>query len=111
MFSLAQMHPIIPPWTDLRPFVAELWIILTIVAVLITPFFTRRSNLACAAVAFIGLGIALISLLVVGAGPDVVGPRFSGMLVADHFSMLWKVMLIIFVMGILLMWFATTSVS
>lgn len=111
MTLLAFTHPFIPPWADLRPFAAELWIILTIVAVLITPFFTRRSNLACAAVAFAGLGIALVSLLVVGIGPDVVGPRFSGMLVADHFSMLWKAMLLVFVMGILLMWFATTSSS
>src|SRR5207237_6756932 len=51
--------PFIPGWSGggvgLRPFTAELWLIGTIVAVLLTPFFTRKSNLACAAVGLVGL--------------------------------------------------------
>ena len=44
--------PFIPGWGELRPFAADLWIIVTILAVLLTPFFaSRRSNTACALVA------------------------------------------------------------
>ena len=42
--------PYIPGWDDLRPFVADLWLVAVAVAVLLTPFFTRRSNTACAVV-------------------------------------------------------------
>ncbi|HEY8665693.1 MAG TPA: NADH-quinone oxidoreductase subunit N [Tepidisphaeraceae bacterium] len=105
--------PFIPNWADpsigLRPFVAELWLIATIVAVLLTPFFVKKSNAACAGVALVGLAAALISLMAVGVGPEVVGSKFRGLLVVDHFAVLWKVLLLIFTMGIVLMWFSTTA--
>lgn len=102
--------PFIPRWHDLRPFVADLWIIVTIVAVLVTPFVTRKSNIACALVALAGLTGALLCLLVVGQGADVVaGPHFRGLLVADGFAIFWKALLLVFVMGIILMWLSVSA--
>src|SRR5438270_12388923 len=96
--QLATMHlaqigaPFIPHWPQLRPFVVELWLIATIVAVLITPFFTRKSNIACALVALAGLVAALLSLLIVSQHmADVTGDRFfRGLLVSDAFAIFWK---------------------
>ncbi len=108
--SLAAIgNPYIPGWTDLRPFIAELTLIGTIIAVLLTPFFTRKSNVACALVALVGLATALVSLLVVGpdAGKDI--QAFAPMLVADPISFLWKVLLLLFVIGIVMLWFATSA--
>ena len=62
--------PFIPPWSELKPFVADLWLIATIVAVLITPFFTRKSNVACGLVALAGLAAALLSLVIVGRNSE-----------------------------------------
>src|SRR5436853_212406 len=107
---LAQVGPaFIPHWAQLKPFVAELWLIATIVAVLLTPFFTRKSNIACALVALAGLGAALLSLLVVASHmADIKGVHFVGLLVADEFAVFWKVLLLLFVMGIILMWFSVS---
>ena len=110
--------PFIPHWNEafphsgdgfLKPFVADLWLIVTIVAVLVTPFFTRKSNLACALVALAGLTGALLCLLVVGQGPEVVGVHFRGLLVIDGFAIFWKALLIVFVMGIILMWLSVSA--
>lgn len=103
--------PFIPGWHELRPFVADLWLIATIVAVLLTPFFVARPNVACALVALAGLALGFVAQLVVGVGPDVVGYHFRDLLVADHFAVMWKLLLLLFVMGIVLMWFTTTAQS
>src|SRR5258706_3273315 len=103
--------PFIPPWSELKPFVADLWLIVTIVGVLLTPFFTRKSNIACALVALAGLAAALLSLILVKAGSDVVGTHLRGLLVADGFAILWKAMLLIFVMGVILMWLSVSAWS
>ena len=103
--------PFIPHWPELKPFLADLWIIVTIVAVLLTPFFTRKSNLACALVALAGLTGALLCLLVVGAGAEISGEHLRGLLVADAFAVFWKALLIIFVMGIILMWMSVSASS
>jgi NADH-quinone oxidoreductase subunit N len=103
--------PFIPGWSELRPFAPELWLIGTIIAVLLTPFFTpRKSNGVCALVTLLGLSVALIAAIVgaVSAG-SFTGEHFRGMLVADHMAALWKIMLLIFTMGIVLMWFSTTA--
>lgn len=104
------LKPFIPGWNQLSPFIAECWLIVTLVAVLITPFFARRSNLACAAVALAGLVIALIALITVGV-PASAATAFKGMLVADHFALLWKALLLVFTIGIIVMWFSTTGPS
>src|SRR4051794_19599159 len=101
--------PYIPGWNELRPFVADLWLIVTIVAVLLTPFFVRRSNTACALVALAGLALALVSLIAVGSSAGVLAERFKPMLVTDSVAFLWKVLLLLFTMGVILMWFGTTA--
>src|SRR5439155_11694188 len=103
--------PFIPGWDELRPFVVDLWLILTIVGVLLTPFFTTRSNVACALVALAGVTIAFIAQLIVGTGDGVIGEHFRGLLIADHFAILWKLLLLLFVAGVILMWFTTTASS
>jgi hypothetical protein len=50
--------PYIPGWDELRPFVADLWLVATAVAVLLTPFFARRPNRACGLVTLVGLTLA-----------------------------------------------------
>jgi NADH-quinone oxidoreductase subunit N len=101
--------PFIPGWTELRPFIADLWLIGTIVAILLTPFFVQRSNAACGLVALAGLTLAFIFQLAVGIGPGVAGEHFRGLLVADQFAFLWKLLLILFVSGVILMWFTTVA--
>jgi len=101
--------PLIPDWTQLRPFVAELWLIATIVAVLLTPFFVKRSNSACGLVALLGLLLAFVGVLTVGTGGA--GEHFRGLLVSDPVAVFWKGLLLLFVMGIVLMWFSTTAPS
>jgi NADH-quinone oxidoreductase subunit N len=100
--------PFIPHADQLRPFLAELWLIAAIVGVLLAPFFTRRANLVCGMVALIGVLLALLSLLIVGANPDVIGSHFRGLLVFDRVAFLWQVILLLFVAGIIVMGFATT---
>jgi NADH-quinone oxidoreductase subunit N len=101
--------PFIPGWDQLRPFIADLWLIVTIIGVLLTPFFLERSNAACALVSLAGLALAFVSQVLVGTGEGVVGSYFRDILVIDHFAIMWKLMLLLFVMGIILMWFTTTA--
>ena len=106
---LAISNPVLPNWTDLRPFVAEAWLIAAMVAVLITPFFTRRLNWPCAAIALAGLALAFLSNLLLALSPEPLGQHLAGMLVADQFSLAWKGLLLLFVIGILIMWMTTTA--
>jgi NADH-quinone oxidoreductase subunit N len=101
--------PYIPGWGDLGPFVAECWLIATIVAVLLTPFFTRRSNLATALVSLAGVAVAMVSLLYYGVTADATVQPLRGILVSDHVAVLWKAMLLFFTGGIILMWLSTTA--
>lgn len=102
--------PFIPAWTDLRPFVAELWLIGAMVAVLIAPFFsTRKANLLCPLVTLVGLFLALVSMLIVGTGPEITGEHLRGLLVFDGMAFVWKVMLLLFTGGVVLMWYGTTA--
>lgn len=102
--------PFIPGWSELQPFIAELWLIVAIIGVLLTPFFTRKSNTACAVVSLAGLTLAFVTLLASGS-EGMVGSFMRGMLVSDPLAILWKLMLLLFVAGIIWLWFATTSTS
>lgn len=96
-------RPYIPGRQDLAPFAADCWLVATLVAVLVTPFFARRRNVATFRVAVIGLMVALISLLWVGL-PAAGGSPLHGVLVADPFAMLWKGMLLVFTIGVCFLW-------
>src|SRR2546421_9587836 len=100
-------RPVMPGGSELAPFSPELILIGTIVCVLLTPFFTKRSNAAAALVALAGLILALFSLIF--AKDAGLGERFIPMLINDHYAILWKAMLFIFTIGVILMWFSTTA--
>ena len=91
------------PGYALRPFVTELWLVATIMAVLIVPFFTKKANLATGAVALSGLLFALACLFIIG--PSDPGTHFRGLLVSDHVSVFWKATLLIFTAGVVLIAF------
>jgi len=94
---------------ELRPFVAELILVGTIVAVLLSAFWGKRSNAVAGVVSLGGITLALVGLLVVR--PTEAGEQFRGMLVSDNFAVLWKILLLVFTAGVVLMWFSTTRVS
>jgi NADH-quinone oxidoreductase subunit N len=101
--------PFIPTLDQLRPFAVESWLVVTIVAVLLAPFFTRRANFICGGIALVGVLLALATLIFIGSGDNVVGEHFRGMLLFDPVSFFWKIILLVFVAGVIIMWFATTA--
>ncbi|CAN5351367.1 NADH-quinone oxidoreductase subunit N [soil metagenome] len=107
-------RPFIPGWagagTGLRPFAGEMVLIATVIAVLIAPFFTKRSNVLCAGISIVGLLIALMFEIFVGTGGQS-GEYFRGLLVVDRFAQLWKILLFTFTIGVIVMWFCTTAAS
>jgi NADH-quinone oxidoreductase subunit N len=116
MLVAAIDKPFIPGWDTpglgMRPFAPELVLIGTIVAVLLAPFFSskRASNVLSAAVSIVGLILALAATIFIGNGSHA-GDHFRGLLVVDQFALLWKVMLLLFVIGIIVMWFGTTAMT
>src|SRR3954470_22608810 len=108
LFAAAIGRPYIPGWADLGPFIVEGWLTLTLVGLLLAPFFTRRRNLASFLVALAGLTAALISLLWINVPSTITAP-LRGILIADAFALLWKAMLIVFTIGILFIWRSTTA--
>ncbi|QOV90209.1 NADH-quinone oxidoreductase subunit N [Humisphaera borealis] len=102
-----QLPPYIPAWTDLRPFVADVVLIATAVAVLIVPFFTRKANSATGVVTLAGLVAALVAVGPADGG-SVGGGRFAPMLAADGVAFAWKCILLLFVIGVVVLWFASS---
>lgn len=98
--------PFIPTFRELRPFAPELWLIGGIVAVLLAPLMLRKTNLASAAIALAAMALALLAVLT--AGQDT-GSSFRGMLLVDHVSFYWKTILLLFVIGIVLMWLSSLT--
>lgn len=101
----AIMKPFVPGWAELSPFLAELTLIATVVAVLIVPFFVHDARRACAFTALTGLLLALAALLGTSSLTHDPAHRFAHMLVNDHAAVLFKALLLIFTMGVVLMWF------
>jgi NADH-quinone oxidoreductase subunit N len=107
--------PFVPAWNvpgyALEPFAGQIILILAIAAILLTPFFVpRQSNLPCGFIALLGLVAAFLSLFITHAGPAA-GNEFGGTLVSDSVATFFTGLLYLFVAGVVLMWFATTSVS
>lgn len=96
--------PFIPGPDELRPFAAELWLIVGIISNLLIPFAVRRPNIVCAMLSLGVLLIGCISLLIVGTGADVAGEHFRGFLVFDPVAYFWKLTLLGFVAGVVVMW-------
>lgn len=99
------LPPYIPDWPDLRPFVGDLILIVSALAALLVPFFARKPNAIVGSVSLAGLTLALVALVAVG--PADAG-RFAPMLAADPVAFAWKSILLVFVIGVVLLWFATT---
>ncbi len=106
---LAIGSPFIPSITQLQPFVAELWLIAGVVAVLLAAMSGSRSNAVSGAVALISVLMALAWLLL--SGGDPMGVSFRGMLLSDPMAVYWKVILLLFTAGIIVMWFTTTRAT
>jgi NADH-quinone oxidoreductase subunit N len=96
--------PYLPGAAELRPFAAELWLVGGIVANLIVPFAVRRPNLACGATTLLALAAALASLLLGWGGATAGVDHLRGMLVADHLGATWKLILLPFVAGVVVLW-------
>ncbi len=96
--------PYLPSAADLRPFAAELWLVGGILANLLVPFAVRKPNLACGITTLVAIGLALATLLLgwnaVPAGTE----HLRGMLVADALGGVWKLILLPFVAGVVVLW-------
>jgi NADH-quinone oxidoreductase subunit N len=57
----------------------------------------------------LGLALALLATAWIGAAPEAIGTHFRGMLLFDHVAVMWKGLLLLFTLGIVGLWFATTS--
>ena len=101
--------PLLPPWASVRPFSAELWLIVAIAAVLAIPFFVRRRTAeACAGTAAAGLGAALLSTVAtLGRTPSTL----NGLLSADAVAAGWKGVLFAFVAGVIALQWARSKQS
>jgi len=102
------LPPFIPDWHDLRPFVAESWLIITAIAVLLVPFFVRKPNTAAGTVTLVGLVAALVSLLLIQPIDESSTGRFAPMLATDGVALFWKALLLLFTVGVVLLWFTAS---
>jgi NADH-quinone oxidoreductase subunit N len=93
----------IPTSDDLRPFMAEFFLVGGIAANLLIPFVTRRSNFICAGATLLALLAAVFSLLSMGSGVGA-GPHLRGLLLFDSTAYFWKLILLLFVAGVVVMW-------
>jgi NADH-quinone oxidoreductase subunit N len=106
---LANIQPPYVPGADqLGPFAPELWLIATIIATLLAPFFTSREN-ANRTAAIVALGGVTIAFISVFFTLDANGLFFRGLLVIDSLAIFWKGLLLLFTAGIILMWFGTVG--
>ena len=96
--------PYLPSAADLRPFAAELWLVGGIVANLLVPFAVRKPNLACGIATLTALALALFSLILGWTDAASGVESFRGMLVADGLAGAWKLILLPFVAGVVVLW-------
>ncbi len=101
---MTALSPFIPDSDDLRPFSAEIWLIIGIAANLLLPLAVRRPNRVCAGVTLAVLLMGAGSLLGMGQGARWTGPHLRGLLLFDSTAYLWKLILLLFVAGVVLLW-------
>lgn len=95
-----------PTTTELVFVSPEMTLAATSVAVMLAPFLLRKHvNVVGGAITCIGLLIAL-GFALVTASPH--GAMFSGLVTADSAAMLWKRLLLIFMIGVLGIWSGST---
>ncbi|MEP0844876.1 MAG: NADH-quinone oxidoreductase subunit N [Phycisphaerae bacterium] len=108
---LAVLEPWIPAGDDLRMFLPELALVGTIVAILIVPLATGRSARTSAGIALLG-ALATITLTVRTVAGPLAGAGYAGMspageppmLLADNFSVFFKLFLMGFLALIIGLW-------
>jgi NADH-quinone oxidoreductase subunit N len=101
--------PFIPSAGDLRPFAAEICLVAGIAGNLMTPFLVRKPNLSCAMVTLASLLIGVVFLLSGGTHPEIMGERLRGLLVFDSAAYVWKLTLLLFVAGVVVLWIGNSG--
>ena len=98
----------IPTWAELRLVMPEIWLVITMCAVILVPFIKRTSVVLPVATTFVGLGLALVSALPLLTIRSGLGQHAFGVLAIDPFSQFFKVLLILFTLFILVQWLVTS---
>ncbi len=103
---LAVSAPLVPQGRDFIALEGEIALAAGIVGVLLAPFFSvRRSNLISGAIALVAILVAF--LLTFRTFPEA-GFAFRKLLVLDPAAIFWEQVLLIFMIGVILLWFITT---
>ncbi len=101
----------LPSLTDLYRFSPELAIVGTMCLVLIVPLIMGRSSITAGRISQIGAALALVLTVAVSAGA---GPRgvsglapsaAAGMLILDDVTVFFKILLLLFMIGVITLWF------
>ncbi len=102
------MTPTIPTCNELRAVLPEIWLVLTMCALLIAPFVRRHSGQLLASITIMGLLAALVStagsLAAAASSAGAAQAVFHGTLVVDPFSQFFKVLLLIFTLLVVAQW-------
>lgn len=102
---IAAASTFIPSGRDLLALQSETALVCGVVAMLLAPFFSvKRSNILSALIA---LGVMFVALLLSLRGIES-GPAMRGLLVLDPASVYWEQVLLVFMIGLVLMWFSST---
>ena len=102
--SLPIGAPYVPAIAELRPFAAELCLVGGIVTNLIVPFAVRRPNAACGIATLLALAAAVACLLLGWDGATAGVEHLRGMLTSDALAASWKLVLLPFVAGVVVLW-------
>ncbi len=96
--------PFIPNTADLKPFAAELCVVAGIVGNLLASFVVRKPNTSCAMLSLSAVLIAAVFLFTGDTRAPFVGEHLRGLLVFDSVACLWKITLLLFVAGVIVLW-------
>jgi len=96
------MIPALPSWSSLQLVSPELWLIVGMCAVILTPFLKRASVVLHTLAATVTLSLAILSAGLTLAG--AAKPLFAGMLTIDPFSQFFKIILLVFTLLVVGQW-------